>query len=135
MTDVLDDRWVQLLLDDFDPSTPITRRTRRIRIGQTRDDVLAVEVSLGAHTVVRVHGDIDASTADQLEREITLALDGADDVSLDLGSVAFCDSRGVRAITNLIAEAARVRVDLRIVRASAPVRQVFELVGMRSTLP
>ena len=134
--DVLDDRWIQLLIDDAghhdrqiarneaiarrdEVSSPLTiARSSTRRRGETR------------RVRIRVSGELDAASSPQLHRAVCEALDDAEQVQLDLGRLEFCDSHGVRTITSLLAEAARTRVPMAIVDVHPFVQRVFDLAGL-----
>jgi anti-sigma B factor antagonist len=87
------------------------------------------------HTI-RVQGELDLATADELEREL-IRVEGTDALSiiLDLSGLQFIDSTGVRL---LISAHARSRADshrLALLRGPASVQRVFELCGIRDLLP
>jgi anti-anti-sigma factor len=138
MTDVLDDRWVQLLLDDATPGpvATIADPASRVRVARAADvarigDLLTVATHRHSrHTLVVVSGELDAATALGFEEAVQRTLETDDAVVLDLAHVTFCDSRGVRAITNLMADAARTRVALVIGRVHPQVRLVLDLLGL-----
>jgi len=81
-------------------------------------------------TVVKLLGELDLSTAPQLEARLEeLAADGAD-VRLDLSSLSFCDSSGISA---MVTAAKRVRKrggHLSIVSPQPAVRSVLEITGL-----
>jgi anti-sigma B factor antagonist len=138
MTDVLDDRWVQLLIEDASPGpvATVNEHAARVRVARRFQvdrvgDLLTIETHRhGRYAVVVVAGELDAATAPGFERAVQAALDTDDSVVLDLARVPFCDSRGVRAITNLLADAHRIRVELVIGRVHPQVQLVFGLLGL-----
>lgn len=95
---------------------------------------LSDAVSEGGHTVI-ARGEIDVSTAHELERAMLAASHGgAASVTLDLQGVTFIDSSGIQA---LIAGARRYQDterDLAIV-PSPSVLHVLELTGLEDHLP
>jgi anti-sigma B factor antagonist len=81
-------------------------------------------------TVVKLLGELDLSTAHQLEACLDgLGADGAD-VRLDLSGLSFCDSSGISA---MVMAAKRVRKRggyLFIVSPQPAVRSVLEITGL-----
>ena len=87
------------------------------------------------HTV-RLEGELDLATAEQLEHEL-LRVEGSDALTivLDLSALQFIDSTGVRLI---IQAHARSRADsqrLALLRGPRAVQRVFELTGILDRLP
>lgn len=81
--------------------------------------------------VITVAGELDLSTADQLDHALSAPVGRLGTIDLDLGNVSFCDCAGLDVLI-----AARRRLDavggsLRIVRASDPVRRLVELTNTR----
>ena len=82
-----------------------------------------------------VRGDVDMTTAEDLDRAVREELDLAP-VLLDLRGVAFMDSSGLRALDALVRHGHERRRALRVHPAlSNGVRQVLELTGMLEILP
>ncbi len=71
-----------------------------------KDIVVTVVEDTGRHLHLAVHGEIDLLSARSLVAIVDLAIDGANEVVLDLGGVPFMDSRGINALV-LIARVAR----------------------------
>ena len=96
--------------------------------GPDRQDIVSVE---GAS--VDVHGDIDAHTAPQLAAAL-VPLPGTGDVVVDLSSVTFMDSSGIRVIVE--AHRAAVAAGRRLVlnRPSPSVTRIIELSGLSGHL-
>ena len=66
---------------------------------QPDDRPLRIEVDQRpGHTVVRAHGDVDASTSPLLERAIRTCCSEGRDVQLDLRHVDFIDSGGLHVL-------------------------------------
>jgi anti-anti-sigma factor len=86
-------------------------------------------------TGLRVEGEVDLATADRLEVAVTEALDtGGSQFVLDLTDVGFMDSTGIRVVV-LAHRAAQERGgELLVVTGDGPVRRVFEVAGLGSTL-
>jgi anti-sigma B factor antagonist len=102
-------------------------RVGRLSVRSDRDGVL--------HTI-RVEGELDLATAEDLEREL-VRVEGTDaqSIVLDLSDLDFIDSTGVRI---LIKAHARSRADanrLALLRGPKAVQRVFELTGILDRLP
>ncbi len=90
----------------------------------------------GALHTIRLEGEMDIANAADVEREL-LAVEATDALSivLDLSTLRFIDSTGVRL---LLRAYARSRLDanrLVLLRGSAPVQRVLELTGVAGRLP
>jgi anti-anti-sigma factor len=79
----------------------------------------------GKHAELAAHGEIDASTQDQLRSLLLDVLDkGADDVVIDLANVTFLDSSGLRGLIEAIQRGASIRLR----NLQPAVRLVFDIV-------
>jgi anti-sigma B factor antagonist len=91
---------------------------------------IATIVGRGDAPVVEVIGEVDLSTAGQVEQAITeAAVDGAR-VVVDLSGVAFLDSSGVTALLR----SAKAH-DIVLRRPSPAVSEVLAMAGLTDTLP
>src|SRR4051812_21544768 len=82
----------------------------------------------GDAVVVMPEGEIDLATIDQVRAEIDAASGEARLVVLDLRSVTFIDSAGIRLVIEGTRALADAGGELAVVRGSAEVRRVFGLV-------
>lgn len=81
-------------------------------------------------------GEVDLSTAAELEDRLREALASADEVVLDLSGVEFIDSRGVSAIIWAMRAAEASGKSFKISPSLSPqARRLFELVGLLPRLP
>jgi len=89
----------------------------------------------GGCTRLRVGGDIDLATADDLRQRLETIIDGREvDVEIDMAHVDFCDSTGLHVLLNVHH---RLEVDRRrmcVVNASPPVQRLLDVSGLRSLL-
>ncbi|MCU7723859.1 STAS domain-containing protein [Actinoplanes sp. KI2] len=88
-----------------------------------------------AHLVIRIAGEIDMDTSDQVQRVVADAVDRHRPrrVSLEMGGVTFVDSSGTRALVACHEHAARLGAALEISQAHPYLRQVLaitDLLGM-----
>ena len=80
--------------------------------------------------VVKLHGELDLSTADQLEVCLEgLGADGAD-VRLDLSELSFCDSSGISAMVTASKRVRKRGGHLSIASPQPAVRSVLEITGL-----
>jgi anti-sigma B factor antagonist len=96
----------------------------------TQDDVLTMTaVSEQARTVIHLRGEIDGETCSLLEL-IDQDADRSNDLVLDLSSVSFIDSAGLRTLITIDQD--RRRTDTRVVlrHPSAAVTRLLELTGL-----
>jgi anti-sigma B factor antagonist len=85
----------------------------------------------GGASVARLQGELDLSTANDLES----ALAGSgDDVVLDLRGLEFIDSAGLRAVLSLEQRLRRAGGRLRLVPGPESVQQVFTITGLEARL-
>ena len=87
----------------------------------------------GQETIVMVSGEVDLTTADDLERVVRQEMQRGP-VFLDLREVAFIDSSGLRALDGLArhSESGGLRIHPQL---SPSVAQILELTGMMEILP
>jgi anti-sigma B factor antagonist len=90
----------------------------------------------GALHTIRLEGELDIATADDVEREL-LRVESTDALSivLDLSSLRFIDSTGVRVVLYAHARSRRDANRLVLLRGPAAVQRVFELSGVVDRLP
>jgi anti-anti-sigma factor len=79
--------------------------------------------------VVSPRGEIDLATIDDVGAQIERAHD-ARHVYLDLREVTFIDSAGVRLIVESARDLAARGAELVLIRGTAAVQRVFDLVGL-----
>ncbi|MCU0512795.1 MAG: STAS domain-containing protein [Anaerolineae bacterium] len=82
-------------------------------------------------TLVEVHGRVDSMTASQLGEALNKELDSGNvHVVLDLSSVDYMSSAGLREIVTGLKKAKRAAGDLRLAQPSDRVREVLEMAGL-----
>jgi anti-anti-sigma factor len=108
------------------------RAAEHVKVGElalhsARDGVL--------HTI-RLEGEMDIANVDDVEREL-LKVEATDALSivLDLSTLRFIDSTGVRLLLRAYARSRRDANRLVLLRGPAPVQRVFELTGVAGRLP
>ena len=99
----------------------------RLTMHSERDGVL--------HTI-RLEGELDLATAEELEREL-LRVEGTDALSivLDLSTLEFIDSTGVRLLIQADERSRANSSRLALLRGPSAVQRVFELTGILERLP
>jgi anti-sigma B factor antagonist len=103
------------------------RSSRSLKVDSTvRDTSLVVELA----------GDLDMAAAFRVESELDRLVEtpGIDDVVLDLAEVKFLDSAGLGALLSIREQAKRLGRDVRVGRASEPVRRILDATATRSLL-
>ncbi|MEV6520758.1 STAS domain-containing protein [Longispora sp. NPDC051575] len=87
------------------------------------------------HVRLVVEGDLDMTTSPALSTAIRTALgDGATEITVDLGAVAFLDSTGIRALFDGYLDATRLGGSLDVRGAGDWVRRVLEISGVAEVL-
>jgi anti-anti-sigma factor len=91
-----------------------------------------VLVSNAAPSVVQFAGDLDFSSAPELEASGMQALAQAPDrpVLVDLGEVRFIDSAGLSALIELKRHANELGGSLALTKVTAPVRKILAVTGL-----
>ncbi len=80
--------------------------------------------------VLELHGELDIASAADVEQSVKRHLNAGSDVSVDLDSLAFIDSSGIRVLLQSQVMAVRAEHAFTISRGSPEVRRVFALVGL-----
>ena len=99
----------------------------RLTVHSERDGVLHI---------IRLEGELDLATADELEREL-LRVESTDALAivLDLSTLEFIDSTGVRVLIQADARSRANSDRLTLLRGPRAVQRVFELTGILDRLP
>ncbi|HKX76775.1 MAG TPA: STAS domain-containing protein [Acidimicrobiia bacterium] len=96
---------------------------------------LHIEVSRQADwTVVKVDGEIDLATVEQLESAVDQALrSGATQLVIDLTGVTFLDSTGLRALLQTHGRMSDLGGSLALVLNGGPVERLLDIAGVAGT--
>ncbi len=86
-------------------------------------------------TLVEVEGEIDLSTAPQLQRELLASAQGSPVVVVDLRGVTFIDSTGVGVLFRTSKQVTAAGGELRVVCAPGAVRRVLKVSGLDRLVP
>ena len=82
---------------------------------------------------LRFFGEIDMSTAEELDSAFQQVRDGTSDLLLDLRGITFMDSTGISAVVGVHQSLEREGRRL-LVATSDPVSRVFEITGLLEKL-
>ncbi|CAN5690469.1 hypothetical protein BH24ACT4_BH24ACT4_22280 [soil metagenome] len=83
--------------------------------------------------VVTVSGEVDVFSVPRLRAALAEVI-GSKDVVLDLSGVAFCDSSVLRLLVDAQRDQAAAGHRLEVADPSDPVRELFEVSGLRGVL-
>lgn len=84
-----------------------------------------------AITLVEVSGRVDSMTANQFGEALTTQLDADKSrIVLDLSSVDYMSSAGLREIVSALKKAKKAQGDVRLANPSSRVREVLEMAGL-----
>lgn len=87
-------------------------------------------------TIVRVSGEVDVSTEGPLQDLLLRVMRAhSPGLLLDLSGVSFMDCAGLRVLVRTRRRAELRHGSVRLIAASAAVRQIINLTGMREALP
>lgn len=85
---------------------------------------------------VVLHGELDISTAPEVERTLAELRDsGWKEFVVDLSGLSFLDSSGVHLVLRWAKLTSEDGIDLSLVHGPAPVQRVFEIAGLADHLP
>lgn len=84
---------------------------------------------------VRVTGELDMATVGTLRQRVFEIAAGARNVVIDLSSLSFVDSSGVKLLLELSADSARDGWELKLVPGSRHVQRPIQLMGVEDRLP
>lgn len=84
--------------------------------------------------VVELEGRLDTTTAPQLEEELKNSLDGVTELVLDLETLEYISSAGLRVLLSAY-KTMRGKGSMKITNANELVQEVFEVTGFSDFLP
>jgi anti-sigma B factor antagonist len=93
--------------------------------------LIIAEQSVGRRAVLSVAGEVDISTAADLQAAIENAATRAFEIWLDLSETTFMDSSGIHALVQ--ARARRANLRLALICPDGPVLRVLRLTGLDRT--
>jgi anti-sigma B factor antagonist len=91
-------------------------------------------VSGGSHTLV-LRGELDMTTASDLEAEIASSVESASELTLDLSELTFMDSTGIGVVLFAQRLCQETGTGFAVVPGIGQVQQVFEVTGLVDILP
>lgn len=86
-------------------------------------------------TVVTIHGEIDAHTADQVRSAVDAAISPGTQLVVDLSRVTFMDSTGLGVFVTALKHLRENEGSLDLIITSPRVMKVFELTGLDVVIP
>ncbi|HKY57165.1 MAG TPA: STAS domain-containing protein [Aeromicrobium sp.] len=89
------------------------------------------EHARGTVGVLRVAGEIDMASADELRDRLLACLERFESVEVDLGGVTFIDSSGLAALVRLRTESEMVGKAVALVKVSPAMARLLELTGLQ----
>lgn len=99
--------------------------------GVNAGDLKVVVSSVDREHEVRLLGELDLSTAEQLREELVrLAADGATMVTVDLGDLAFIDSTGLSVLITGLKRLRQQGGDMALRSPTPGTRKVLEITGL-----
>jgi anti-anti-sigma factor len=114
----------------FAPSLATGARTAARRPTDVRQALLTIaEHRVGRRAVLSVAGEVDISTAADLQMAIETAGTRAFEVWVDLSETTFMDSSGLHAMARARADLADANIRLTLICADGPVLRVIKLTG------
>ncbi len=94
-------------------------------------EISTTPMSDGNGTVVAVTGELDVSTAPQLEGELQQLIDGgAANLVVDLSAIDFLDSTGLGVMVKALKWAREAGGGLRVVATEERITKVFTITGL-----
>jgi anti-anti-sigma factor len=108
-------------------SSPVgSRAIEELEITESRAD--------GA-VVVALHGELDLASADRVSARLGALRDAGQPVVLDLDSLEFIDSSGLRVILQAAEDSRRGGWPFHLTAGSEPVRRLLDAAGVAGLLP
>ncbi|MCW2898596.1 MAG: Anti-anti-sigma regulatory factor (antagonist of anti-sigma factor)-like protein [Streptosporangiaceae bacterium] len=101
------------------------------RVGHAHVDVDLSTIRQPAHTIVRLHGDIDIATAPALREDLLDALGSCTDLLVvDLSGVFFCDAAGLGVLIGTLHRATPRHIDLHLAAPSPQMARLLHITGL-----
>jgi anti-sigma B factor antagonist len=107
------------------------------RPGNPLSAICSVQAERHLDTVIlRLYGEFDLSSEQRFREELEAVLaDGATTVVVDLRSLSFMDSTGLRALVSLHNHATVTQIDFAVLCDGGAVRRVLQATRLDSVLP
>ena len=87
----------------------------------------------GNSLTVAIEGRLDTTTAPQLEAELKSSLDGITDLTIDLSTLAYISSAGLRVLLSA-QKIMNKQGEMKVAGANETVMEVFEVTGFSDIL-
>ena len=87
----------------------------------------------GNSLIVAIEGRLDTTTAPQLEAELKASLDGITELTIDLGTLEYISSAGLRVLLST-QKIMNKQGGMKVARANETVMEVFEVTGFSDIL-
>ena len=102
----------------------------RLRLDPAKLVMLMTHALTQREVIVPLPEEIDIGNAAGVADELTSAVSRNRVVIIDMSATRFCDCAGVRAIVRAHKHATGSGAELRLVVTAAPVRRIFDLIGV-----
>jgi anti-anti-sigma factor len=91
---------------------------------------------VGDTHVIELAGELDLTTADEVDREIRrVEFTSAHVIAIDLHDVSFIDSTGLRVVLQAQRRSDNLGGRLAIIKAAEPAQRLFDICGVAPTMP
>ena len=87
----------------------------------------------GNSLTIAIEGRLDTTTAPQLEAELKASLDGITELTIDLGTLEYISSAGLRVLLST-QKIMNKQGGMKVARANETVMEVFEVTGFSDIL-
>jgi anti-sigma B factor antagonist len=111
-------------------AVPVLKTVRQRGVGVGIQQFSVARSIDGETATVRVHGDVDLSSAGLLGTELKAAVAESGTVIADLSGVSFLDSTGVRALVDAYRSATKLGRNLYVEGAHSWVAKVLDMTGV-----
>ncbi len=83
------------------------------------------------HVVVKLSGRLDITQSDEVESQLAKdVLSGEGDIIIDLGSISYISSSGIRIFVGMVRELNKQGRKLKLCCITVPVKKVFDVVEL-----
>ena len=83
------------------------------------------------HVIVKLSGRLDITQSDEVESQLAKdVLSGEGDIIIDLGSISYISSSGIRIFVGMVRELNKQGRKLKLCSITPPVKKVFDVVEL-----
>ena len=94
------------------------------------------ESKQGNVTILKIQGKLDATSSPELDKHLSSLVEkGTRQIALDLASLDYVSSAGLRVFLSAAKRLKQVHGKLALANLSAQVQQIFDIAGFASILP